>query len=85
MDRRVSEPVTIKLKLSCVDTDACTVNLEPYGAHHELSGEDHFDVTISGEGSGEVEVAYVPEGITSWIWGGATYRITNSRGVELFL
>jgi hypothetical protein len=86
MDRALSEPtIIIKLKLLCLNADECTVYFEPFGAYHQLSSDDHFDVTISGQGSGDVEVAYRPEGITLWIWGGATYQIVNSEGTRLFV
>jgi hypothetical protein len=73
----------VRLVLSCGDTDACTVALEPDGTTHTLGPDDTFSVRIHGPGTGEVEVMHLPDGLTLWAWFASDYEVTNRAGDSL--
>jgi hypothetical protein len=72
------------LTLTCLEGDQCQVFFEPTGAEHTLKSDDRFTVEISGPGTGEPTLSYIPRGIVIWPWlGGAIARIRNATGDEL--
>jgi hypothetical protein len=59
------------------------VAFEPWGAVETLRADDAFDVEISGQGDGVVEVAYLLGGISIWAWSGADVVARNKAGIRL--
>jgi hypothetical protein len=79
-----SEVKTVRLVLSCVVADECSVIFEPFGAEHVLRANDDFHVEITGPGSGEVMVWYAPGAISVTPWLGGDYsNVVTSSGQTL--
>jgi hypothetical protein len=74
------EPKVVSLLLTCLDGDECQVAFEPEGAVHTLKAGDAFRVEVKGVGSGEVEIGFVPNGITVVAWDEATTVVRNRAG-----
>ena len=73
----------MNLVVTCVGAPSCSVSLEPEGALLELTEDDWFDVEISGEGSGQVEISYTPTGIIVGAWSGSETTVHDRAGRKL--
>jgi hypothetical protein len=72
----------VTLRVAAPATDL-SVHFEPTGMTYELNPGDWFDVTISGPGSGLVEILHGPNSIVVGAWPDASTRVLASDGTEL--
>jgi hypothetical protein len=75
---------TVRLVLTCVQGDSCSVIFEPYGTEYILQRDDDFHVELRGPGNGEVLVWYGPGAISITPWLGGDYaKVTTASGKVL--
>ncbi|MFI0939337.1 hypothetical protein [Streptomyces sp. NPDC021020] len=73
--------MTVRLLLTCMATEHCSVVLEPYGAEHVLVAGDLLGLEIEGTGEDAVEIASSPGCTTVWIPASAvSVRATDRLG-----
>ena len=78
------EEKTVRLVVTCVGDESCSVIFEPYGSEYVLQRDEDFHVEIRGPGSGEVLVWYGRGAISVTPWVGGDYsRVITSSGKEL--
>jgi hypothetical protein len=79
----MSERITIRLVVTCIDAPSCKVFFEPEGAERVLPAGDVFNIELSGPSPGVPEVSFVPDGIMVSAWTGADTRAWNRAGEDL--
>jgi hypothetical protein len=72
------------LVLTCASTTHCKVAFEPWGSVHDLRSDDAFNVEFTGSDL-EIEISYLPDGITLAEWSEADIRVHDRSGRELQL
>jgi hypothetical protein len=82
LHRRSKQPVV--LILTCVNTAHCKVAFEPWGSVHDLRSDDALNVEFTGNDL-EIEISYLPDGITLAEWSEADIRVHDRSGRELQL
>lgn len=74
----------VRLVLSCVQVESCSVIFEPFGTEYVLEDADEFHIEVKGPGSGELIVWYGPGAISITPWPGADYSsVVTSSGTIL--
>lgn len=74
----------VRLVLSCVQVESCSVIFEPFGTEYILEAHDEFHVEVKGPGSGELSVWYGPGAISVTPWVGGDYsRVVTASGRTL--
>ena len=71
---------TVRLILTCLDADECTVSFEPEGAVVTLERGHKLVVEITGPGEALPEVSYIPDGIVVGAWQGARTAVWDETG-----
>ncbi len=79
----MSEKVTIRFLVTCIDAPSCKVFFEPEGAETVLVAGDVFTVEMTGDAPALPEISFVPDGIMVAGWTGADTRATNRAGEDL--
>jgi hypothetical protein len=59
--------VITRLLIKCIETEQCSVVLEPYGAEHTLTVDDHLQLELESTDEGPLEIAYSQGCITVWL------------------
>jgi len=70
---------TVRLLVSNLSDDQCTVSIEPLGGQVTLPKGEVFTVQVSGPGKGLVEVSYATNGLVIGEWDGAITVLMNRQ------
>jgi len=74
---------TVRLLLTCLEADECSVFFEPEGADITLQRGRKLFVEITGPGQATPEVSYIPSGILVGAWQGARTSVWDETGKEV--
>ena len=80
MDSTEANNTTVRLLVSNLSHDACTVALEPLGGVVTVPKGELVRVEISGPGDGIVEISYAPNGLIVGEWSGASTQVLDQQG-----
>lgn len=58
--------MTTTLLLQSGDGELCTIVFEPLGSEYVLTGDDWIRVTLTGDGTGKIEVVHRPSSVVLW-------------------
>jgi len=74
---------TPTLTLTCLDAEECRVHFEPWGSEHLLRQGDAFVVRSDAIAKGQVELSFVPGGLSLCFSSDDEVSVTDKSGNAL--